>query len=151
MNVNNLFWVWIALAVIFGVVEAATAQIVTIWFAVGSVGALIANVVGAGTTIQLVVFVAVSILTLIIARPYLKKFTRTEMQRTNADRCIGETAIVTEEINNTQGTGQVKVGGNIWTARSRNSAIIPADEKVIVEKIEGVKLIVSEKVKAESK
>lgn len=142
---------WIALAVIFGVVEAATAQIVTIWFAVGSVGALIANVVGAGTTIQLVVFVAVSILTLIIARPYLKKFTRTEMQRTNADRCIGETAIVTEEINNTQGTGQVKVGGNIWTARSLDSAIIPADEKVIVEKIEGVKLIVSEKVKAESK
>ena len=151
MNVNNLFWVWIALAVIFGVVEAATAQIVTIWFAVGSVGALIANVVGAGTTVQLVVFVAVSILTLIIARPYLKKFTRTEMQRTNADRCIGETAIVTEEINNTQGTGQVKVGGNIWTARSLDSAIIPADEKVIVEKIEGVKLIVSEKVKAESK
>lgn len=151
MNVNNLFWVWIALAVIFGVVEAATAQIVTIWFAVGSVGALIANVVGAGTTIQLVVFVAVSILTLIIARPYLKKFTRTEMQRTNADRCIGETAIVTEEINNTQGTGQVKVGGNIWTARSLDSAIIPADEKVIVEKIEGVKLIVSEKVKTESK
>lgn len=151
MNVNNLFWVWIALAVIFGVVEAATAQIVTIWFAVGSVGALIANVVGAGTTIQLVVFVAVSILTLIIARPYLKKFTRTEMQRTNADRCIGETAIVTEEINNTQGTGQVKVGGNIWTARSLDSAIIPADEKVIVEKIEGVKLIVSEKVKIESK
>ena len=142
---------WIALAVIFGVVEAATAQIVTIWFAVGSVGALIANVVGASTTIQLVVFVAVSILTLIIARPYLKKFTRTEMQRTNADRCIGETAIVTEEINNTQGTGQVKVGGNIWTARSLDSAIIPADEKVIVEKIEGVKLIVSEKVKAESK
>lgn len=142
---------WIALAVIFGVVEAATAQIVTIWFAVGSVGALIANVVGAGTTVQLVVFVAVSILTLIIARPYLKKFTRTEMQRTNADRCIGETAIVTEEINNTQGTGQVKVGGNIWTARSLDSAIIPADEKVIVEKIEGVKLIVSEKVKAESK
>lgn len=142
---------WIALAVIFGVVEAATAQIVTIWFAVGSVGALIANVVGAGTTIQLVVFVAVSILTLIIARPYLKKFTRTEMQRTNADRCIGETAIVTEEINNTQGTGQVKVGGNIWTARSLDSAIIPADEKVIVEKIEGVKLIVSEKVKIESK
>ena len=142
---------WIALAVIFGVVEAATAQIVTIWFAVGSVGALIANVVGAGTTVQLVVFVAVSILTLIIARPYLKKFTRTEMQRTNADRCIGETAIVTEEINNTQGTGQVKVGGNIWTARSLDSAIIPADEKVIVEKIEGVKLIVSEKVKIESK
>ncbi|MGN1443295.1 MAG: NfeD family protein [Acutalibacteraceae bacterium] len=151
MNLNSLFWVWIALAVIFGVVEAATAQIVTIWFAVGSVGALIANVVGANTTVQLIVFVAVSILTLIIARPYLKKFTKTEMQRTNADMCIGETAVVLEEINNTEGTGQVKVRGNIWTARSRDSAVIPVDEKVTVEKIEGVKLIVREKTKVENK
>lgn len=147
---NNLLWIWIALAVIFGVVEAATAQIVTIWFAVGAVGAIIANVVGADTTVQLIVFAAVSILALIIARPYLKKFTKTEMQRTNADRCIGETAIVIEEINNTQGTGQVKVSGNVWTARSGSHAVIPAGEKVTVERIEGVKLIVSEKVKVEN-
>lgn len=142
---DKLLWVWIALAVVFGVVEAATAQIVTIWFAVGAVGALIANVVGADIAVQLIVFVAVSILTLVIARPYLKKFTKTEMQRTNADMYIGETAVVLEEINNTQGSGQVKVRGSVWTARSRDNTVIPAGENVLVEKIEGVKLIVSEK------
>lgn len=151
MNLDSLFWVWTALAVIFGVVEAATAQIITIWFAVGSIGALIANVVGADTTVQLIVFVAISILTLIIARPYLKKFTKTEMQRTNADMYIGESAIVLEEINNTQGTGQVKVRGSVWTARSQDSAVIPVGENVLVERIEGVKLIVSEKETVETK
>ena len=151
MNLDSLFWVWIALAVIFGVVEAATAQIVTIWFAAGSIGALIANVTGADTTVQLIVFVKVSILTLIIARPYLKKFTKTEMQRTNADMYIGESAIVLEEINNTQGTGQVKVRGSVWTARSQDSAVIPVGENVLVERIEGVKLIVSEKETVETK
>ena len=151
MNLDSLFWVWIALAVIFGVVEAATAQIVTIWFAAGSIGALIANVTGADTTVQLIVFVTVSILTLIIARPYLKKFTKTEMQRTNADMYIGESAIVLEEINNTQGTGQVKVRGSVWTARSQDSAVIPVGENVLVERIEGVKLIVSEKETVETK
>lgn len=148
---DKLLWVWIALAVTFGVIEAATAQIVTIWFAIGAVGALIANAAGAGVTVQLTVFVAVSILTLIIARPYLKKFTKTEMQRTNADMVIGETAVVLEEINNTQGTGQVKVKGNTWTARSNGSTVIPVGENVYVEKIEGVKLIVSEKETVEAK
>lgn len=148
---DKLLWVWIALAVVFGVVEAATAQIVTIWFAIGAIGALIANAAGAGVTVQLSVFVAVSILTLIIARPYLKKFTKTEMQRTNADMYIGETAVVLEEIDNTRGTGQVKVKGSVWTARSRNNSVIPAGENVCVEKIEGVKLIVSLKETVEAK
>lgn len=148
---DKLLWVWIALAVVFGVVEAATAQIVTIWFAIGAIGALIANAAGAGVTVQLSVFVAVSILTLIIARPYLKKFTKTEMQRTNADMYIGETAVVLEEIDNTQGTGQIKVKGSVWTARSRNNSVIPAGENVYVEKIEGVKLIVSLKETVEAK
>lgn len=148
---DKLLWVWIALAVVFGVVEAATAQIVTIWFAIGAIGALIANAAGAGVTVQLSVFVAVSILTLIIARPYLKKFTKTEMQRTNADMYIGETAVVLEEIDNTRGTGQIKVKGSVWTARSRNNSVIPAGENVCVEKIEGVKLIVSLKETVEAK
>ena len=148
---DKLLWVWIALAVVFGVVEAATAQIVTIWFAIGAIGAFIANAAGAGVTVQLSVFVAVSILTLIIARPYLKKFTKTEMQRTNADMYIGETAVVLEEIDNTRGTGQIKVKGSVWTARSRNNSVIPAGENVCVEKIEGVKLIVSLKETVEAK
>lgn len=139
---DHLLIIWIALSVVFVVVEAITAQIVTIWFAVGSIGAVVANIIGANEIGQLIVFVALSVLTLIIARPYLKKFTKTKVQPTNADMCIGQQAVVTEEINNTLGTGQAVIKGVTWTARSADGSIIPADSFVTVESIEGVKLIV---------
>ena len=65
--------------------------------------------------------------------------------KTNADRIIGMTAIVTEPINNTEGKGQAKVEGQIWTARSSDNQVIPAGEQVIIESINGVKIIVSKK------
>lgn len=134
---------WIVLTVVFAIIEALTLQIVTVWFAVGSIGAIVANVVNASPLVQLIVFVALSILTLLVARPYLKKFTKTKIQPTNADACIGKPAVVTEEINNTLGTGQAKIRGVIWTARStEENTIIKAGETVTVTAIEGVKLIV---------
>lgn len=142
---DRLLIMWIALAVVFSVIEALTAQIITIWFAAGSIGSIIANVLGASPTVQLIVFVLISLLTLIIARPYLKKFTKTKVQPTNLDMCIGKDALVTEEINNTLGTGQAKIRGSVWTARSQNEAVIPEGSLVTVEAIEGVKLIVSMK------
>lgn len=147
---DNLLIMWIVLAIVFAIIEAVTFQIVTLWFAVGAVGALIANVLGASSLIQLIVFVAVSVLTLVIARPYLKKFTKTKAQPTNADVCIGKQAVVTEEINNTLGTGQAKIRGVVWTARSEDeNAVILKDTLVTVKRIEGVKLIVSPEVTAE--
>ena len=141
---DNLLIMWIALAIVFAVIEALTLQVVTIWFAVGSLGAIIANVVNASPLVQLIVFVALSILTLVIARPYLKKFTKTKVQPTNADACIGKQAIVTEEINNALSTGQVKIRGVIWTARSvEDNTVIPEGTTVTVKAIEGVKFIVS--------
>lgn len=141
---DNLLIMWIALTIVFAVIEALTLQVVTIWFAVGSLGAIIANVVHASPLIQLIVFVALSILTLVIARPYLKKFTKTKTQPTNADVCIGKQAVVTEEINNTLATGQVKIRGIVWTARSADDGIvIPEGAVVTVKAIEGVKLIVT--------
>ena len=141
---DNLLIMWIALTIVFAVIEALTLQVVTIWFAVGSLGAIIANVVHASPLIQLIVFVALSILTLVIARPYLKKFTKTKTQPTNSDVCIGKQAVVTEEINNTLATGQVKIRGIVWTARSADDGIvIPEGAVVTVKAIEGVKLIVT--------
>lgn len=141
---DNLLIMWIALTIVFAVIEALTLQVVTIWFAVGSLGAIIANVVHASPLIQLIVFVALSILTLVIARPYLKKFTKTKTQPTNADVCIGKQAVVTEEINNTLATGQAKIRGIVWTARSADDGIvIPEGAVVTVKAIEGVKLIVT--------
>lgn len=140
---DRLLIMWIGLTVIFAVIEALTLQIVTVWFAVGSIGAIIANVVHASPLVQLIVFVALSVLTLVVARPYLKKFTKTKSEPTNADVCIGKQAIVTEEINNTLGTGQAKIRGVIWTARStQENTVIKVGEAVTVTAIEGVKLIV---------
>ena len=142
MLLDKMLIVWIAAAVIFFVIEVLTSQIVTIWFAVGSIGAIFANVLKAETIWQIVVFAVLSLITLLIARPYMKKFTQTKVQPTNADMCIGSKAVVTEDIDNTKGTGQVKIKGAVWSAKSNDEEVISKDSIVIVKSISGVKLIV---------
>ena len=143
-----MVWIWAALTVLFIVVEAVTVQLLTIWFAVGSVAALVASLLGVTTVWQCVIFVVVSLGVLVLTRPYVKKVIESRTEPTNADRCIGKEAVVCETINNRAGQGQVKIAGVIWTARSEDDSIIEADEIVKIEKIEGVKVIVS-KIKKE--
>ena len=133
---------WIAALVILVVVEAATAQLVTIWFAVGALGALIAELFGQDLWIQWTVFVVVSLLSLLATRPLVKKVTKKKIQPTNADRNIGAQAIVLEDIDNTKGSGSVNVKGVTWTARSKNGDFIEKGSMVIVQEIEGAKLLV---------
>lgn len=140
---DRLLILWIAAAVVFAVIEAATAQILTLWFCIGSIGAIIAYALGASLTVQIIVFVAVSLLTLLIARPYLRRFMETKKQPTNLDMCVGQDALVTERISNLDGTGQAKIRGVVWTARSSDDSVIEPGEKVKVLAIEGVKLIVA--------
>ena len=128
-----MLFVWIGLMVAFTVIEAVTVQLVTIWFAVGSLVALIANIAGANIVVQWIVFVAVSAVCLLATRPLVKKVVNAKAQPTNADRCIGATALVTEAINNEIGTGQVNVKGIIWTARSLGGEQIEKGEPHIVE------------------
>lgn len=117
-----MLFVWIGLMVAFTVIEAVTVQLVTIWFAVGSLVALIANIAGANIVVQWLIFVAVSAVCLLATRPVVKKVVNAKAQPTNADRCIGQTALVTEAIDNEIGTGQVNSKGIIWTARSKRGA-----------------------------
>lgn len=133
---------WVVLLIILIIVEALTAQMMTIWFAVGTVAAIVAELLGAQTWLQWVAFVIVSVIALVATRPLVKKLTKTKIQPTNADRCIGQVAVVTEDIDNMSAKGQVSVNGTIWTARSSDGTVIPKDEKVVVEKIEGVKVVV---------
>lgn len=133
---------WVVLLILLIVVEAVTAQMVTIWFAAGALGAIVAERLGAQMWLQWVIFIAVSAVALVLTRPLAKKLTKTNAQPTNADRCIGKIAVVTETINNIGAKGQVNVDGAIWTARSSDNSVIEKDEKVTVEKIDGVKLIV---------
>lgn len=133
---------WAVALVAFVVIEAVTAQLVTIWFAVGALAALVSEMLGAQVWLQWVIFVAVSAVVLAATRPLVKKYARPKIQPTNADRCVGQTAVVTEEIDNVAGKGAVKVGGIIWSARTESGESIKENETVTVVKIDGVKLIV---------
>ena len=136
--------IWIVLLVLFLILEAATVQLVSAWFALGALCALLGNLCGVGVIWQIVLFLIVSAICLIATRPLVKKMTATKIQKTNADRCIGAEAVVLEEINNLKSTGLVKAMGNTWTARAEDGSVIPKDAVVIVRKMDGVKLIVSQ-------
>lgn len=133
---------WIVLLVVLIIVEAVTAQLVTIWFAAGAAAALIAELCDLQQWLQWIIFIAVSAIALVATRPLVRKATQSKMQPTNADRCIGQTAVVTEDIDNIEGKGQVQVNGISWTARSLDGTVFKKDERVTVAAIEGVKLIV---------
>ena len=137
-----MIYFWIAVTIVFVIVEVATTQLVTIWFALGSVAALLACTLKAELYLQIIIFAVVSTLALVLTRPLVKKLSHKEFLPTNADRNIGKSATVTETIDNIAGTGAVKIDGNIWTARSSDDTVIEKDTIVTVEKIDGVKLIV---------
>ena len=137
-----MLWVWIGLIVVTAAVEAATVQLVTVWFAVGGVAGLIAYAAGLEIWLQILIFAIVSAVALAVTRPLVKKFTNGRRMPTNADRFIGEKAVVTEKIENDLSKGAVKIGGLEWTARSVDSETAEVGEQVTVEAIEGAKLIV---------
>lgn len=137
-----MLWVWIGLIVVTAAVEAATVQLVTVWFAVGGVAGLIAYAAGLEIWLQILIFAIVSAVALAVTRPLVKKFTNGRRMPTNADRFIGEKAVVTEKIENDLSKGAVKIGGLEWTARSVDSETAEIGEQVTVEAIEGAKLIV---------
>ena len=134
--------VWTAAIIVFGVVEAVTAGLVCIWFAVGAVAALVAAFIGAPLWAQIAVFLVVSAAALALTRPVLRKITQGKVTPTNADRVLGEIAKVTETIDNENSLGAVYVDGKTWTARSTDEQIIPRGSRVKIEKLQGVKLLV---------
>ncbi len=134
---------WVAALVVFLIVEAVTAGLVSIWFVFGSLVALICAALGAAVWLQIFWFVIVSVATLVLTRPLVKRYVDSRSVATNADRSIGRAAVVTERIDNLAATGAVKLDGVVWTARSTDDAVaIEAGERVTVRAIEGVKLIV---------
>ena len=133
---------WLAALVALLALEAATVGLVSLWFAVGSLCALLTSFFVGNIWVQFAVFLAVSFLCLVIIRPLAKKYADPRRVSTNADRVIGQTAVVTEQIDNLSGTGQVNVAGQIWSARSAHDVVIPKGTEVRVLKISGVKVIV---------
>lgn len=139
---------WVAALVVFLIVEAVTAGLVSIWFVFGSLVALICAALGAAVWLQIFWFVIVSVATLVLTRPLVKRYVDSRSVATNADRSIGRAAVVTERIDNLAAAGAVKLDGVVWTARSTDDAVaIETGERVTVRAIEGVKLIVERSVR----
>ena len=139
---------WVVALVVFLIVEAVTAGLVSIWFVFGSLVALICAALGAAVWLQIFWFVIVSVATLVLTRPLVKRYVDSRSVATNADRSIGRAAVVTERIDNLAATGAVKLDGVVWTARSTDDAVaIETGERVTVRAIEGVKLIVERTVR----
>ena len=139
---GNMSVVWLVLMVVLLIIEAATAGLTCIWFALGALAALIAALFDAAVWLQVVWFLVVSILTLWLTRPLALKYLNSRKVATNADRVVGAEGVVSEDIDNIAGTGAVKLDGKEWTARSESGMGISKDAIVIVKRIEGVKLIV---------
>ena len=144
MKEMTLFWL-IAMIALF-IVEAATVNLVTLWFAFGALAALATSLLGGELWLQIVIFIAVTIITLIPTRKLAKKyFSKNHHQATNSDMVIGKDCSVVEDIDNLLSTGAVKCMGREWTARSESGEKIAAGETVTAVAIEGVKLIVRRK------
>jgi len=133
---------WLVVMVLFVIAEAATSGLVCIWFAFGSLSAMLAAILDAEIWLQIVVFIAASGLVLAFIRPFAKKCLKVGKEKTNADRVVSMEGVVTETIDNDLSCGQVKVNGQIWSARSADGVRIDASEKIRVISISGVKVIV---------
>ena len=135
--------VWLIAMAVFLIVEGIVPGLVSIWFALGALAALIAAMVGAPLWLQLVWFVLVSIAALALTRPLARKYVNGRVTPTNADRILGRECVVREAIDNLRGTGAVAVDGKVWTARMLNENETAREgETVIARRIDGVKLIV---------
>lgn len=135
-------FIWIGVCIVMIIAELVTpTALISIWFAVGSVIAMLLSLLNLSVGIQIVSFVIVSIISMIVVRPIATAYLRGNIVATNADRCIGQIGIVMKEINEDE-WGEVKVKGTLWHAISYDDKCIEVEEKIKVIAIDGVKLIV---------
>lgn len=134
--------VWLVIFLVLLIIEIFTLGLTTIWFALGAVGAFIASLFHAGIVVQMIIFLAVSIITLLVTRPIAVKYFSNNTIKTNVEEIIGKRAVITEAIIDGNNNGKAKLNGEIWSARSEDGSYIQMDETVEIVAVEGVKLIV---------
>lgn len=137
-------YIWLALLVVFLLAEAACPiHLVSIWFALGALVAILASLMDAALWVQVLLFLVVSGGLLASLWPLTRKYFTPELAKTNLDSILGTTGFVTADIDNNRATGEVKLGAVTWTARSTSDSQIPAGTLVQVDRIEGVKVFVT--------
>ena len=141
---NIIPLVWSTLLGIFLIIESITLGLTTIWFAGGALIAFLVAILGGAVWLQVVIFLAVSMLLLIFTRPIAMKYMNKNVQKTNVNSLEGEMAVVIQTIDNLKGTGQVVIRGMEWATKAKEDKIIEKGTTVSVIAIEGVKLVVQE-------
>lgn len=134
---------WFILIVVFLLIEASTVSLVSSWFSVGALAAMIAALCGAEIWLQAVLFMVISVVLLACFRPMFRKFIKPRLVKTNVDAITEKTGIVLEKIDNIQSVGRVKIDGMEWSARSTENVTIAEGTVVRIDRVEGVKVFVT--------
>ena len=138
---------WVVAFLIFAIAEAVTVRLTAIWFAVGSLAAFMSVLMEIPFWMQLLLFLLVSLLFLLITRPFQKRFLAGSCQTASVSDMIGCTGTVTEQINNDEIKGRVRIGELDWLARSHDGCLLDAGEQVVVRSVEGISVVVARKAK----
>lgn len=142
----EMWMIWVIAAIIFAIVEIYTPSFFMMWFSCGSIVAAISSVFIENEMIQFLIFGIISLILILSTKSLTDKFvTKKNIHKTNVDRLIGLVGIVTEKIEPIQGKGRIKVSGESWKATTADQSIIEPDTTVIIEKIDGVTLVVKVK------
>lgn len=136
------WYIWLIIAGLFIIIEAFTSGFLIFWFGIGALVSMIASIFIEDIFIQTIIFIISSVILIFATKPFVKKFTNSKTISTNINSLIGKTGIVVKNIDNLASVGQVKINGELWSAKSINNQIIPDNTKVEIIKIDGVKLIV---------
>ena len=135
--------VWIGFVIFMQLCEGFTTQLVSIWFVVGALCAAVSSLITSSVLVQVIVFIVVTCGTLIATKPLVDKYKKGHKEeKTNSDRLIGQTGVMLTDIDTLEAVGQVKVSGEVWTAKLKNPTPVKKDDKVKILAIEGVKMIV---------
>ncbi len=138
-----MWYIWLIISGLFLILEMITVGFLVFWLAIGALFAMVVSFITDNIIIQTAVFVISSIGLIFFTKPLVKKITKSdENVVTNAYSVMGKKAIVTQEINPTLGVGQIKVGGEVWSAKTLSDTIIPKNSEVIIKNIDGVKVVV---------
>lgn len=138
-----MWQIWLIIAILFFILEMMGPGFLLFWVGVGALITMIVSLFCDNIVIQIGVFTISSTALLFCTRPFVKKFTKHDTTVTNANSIIGQKAIVTKEINSLKGTGQIKINGEAWSAKSSKEDIIEEGERVTILNINGVKAIVA--------
>ena len=139
-----MWQIWLIIAGICLIIEIITVGFLIFWFAIGALITMVASLFIDNIVIQTAIFVISSAILIFATKPFVKKFVNNKNSiKTNVYSEVGKNAVVIKEIDSINGTGQIKVNGEIWSAIGKDNINIPKDTEVKIEEIKGVKAIVS--------